>query len=596
MFDRIINNFGLVSVEELRRLADGNNGIFNKKFQSKKKNDDKDSLDTFKELTNTIDEIIDAMPTITIPSTIVGKTRYEGFKEIVKLYKKQNMSKVFLLSCTMVNLIARHSGAQEVSKVAGFMQNCLALYSIGDNLCSHISFNWDYVDTMYIIVNNDLEGGAPVSMQKYRELNTQYSKQNYDSLSLTNSSTFVLVNMAVEHKETTWFSSEDQVEHAIKMLRTNIKGVVRHWSREDDGTESYELNYEFTDNAILNGKPSNAIIEIQFDDVLMYIIQSVTAVSDEDGCGTNAYEPSKEMRYFWVPKDGVELSRKDVNILNANIENFMNMLFVNNIDTEKFMFTFDDDGNLAELVRPKAIPENFVSPKIPEIIRSVKTLHEKKLSRSYALAGHAGTGKTIGAQQISNAFPDVCTFKITKNVIENEEVLKSMMTYVKAIKRCIIILDDMDRSNLSDKNDSVCAYLKFFDDLNQSAKNDQVSYVFIATINDPSKINKVIMCRSGRIDQMLEIGFPDVEALRYLFEYNDKALNPDNLTDFSQPGFDVEFQYAVESQITAADIYNIFADMAVYTDTGAKFTPENVHEAIDHIKGRNDMANKNYLG
>jgi hypothetical protein len=80
-----------------------------------------------------------------------------------------------------------------------------------------------------------------------------------------------------------------------------------------------------------------------------------------------------------------------------------------------------------------------------------------------------------------------------------------------------------------------------------------------------------------------------------LFSYNDKAINPDNLTDFNDPSFDAEFKYAVESKITAADIYNIFSDMAVYGDTGAKFTPENVHEAIDHIKGRNDMANNNYL-
>jgi hypothetical protein len=345
----------------------------------------------------------------------------------------------------------------------------------------------------------------------------------------------------------------------------------------------------------MNGKPGNAIIEVQFDNVLLYLMQSVTPVNAEDGGAVNAYEPSQEIRYFWVPMDGVELSRTEVAALNTNISSFMNMLFVNNIDTEKFMFTFDENGNLSELVRPKAIPENFVSAKIPEIINAVKILHDKKLSRSYALVGNAGTGKTIGAQQISNAFLDVCTFKITKNVIENEEVLKSMMRYVRAIKRCIIILDDMDRSDLSEKNNSVCAYLKFFDDLNQSAKNDQVSYVFIATINDPSKINKVIMCRSGRIDQMLEIGFPDVEALKYLFEYNDKSLNPDNLTNFRDPSFDEAFKYAVESQITAADIYNIFSDMAVYTDTGAKFTPENVHDAIEHIKDRNAMSNRNYL-
>lgn len=592
MLDKIINNFGLVSEDDMGILLMKNVPTL---FDGEKKNEDKDSLDTFKELTNTIDEIIESLPNIVIPSTIVGKTRYEGFKEVVNLYKKQNLNKVFLLSCTMINLIARHSGAKEVSKIAGFLQNCLALYSIGDNLCSHISFNWDYCDTMYIIVNSELEGGIPLTMAEYREYSAKYEKGNYDSFTLTNSSLFVLVNMMVDGKSDTWFSSEDQSEHSIVTMRTNIKGVVRHWTKTDDDTDSYDLNYEFADSALANGTPNNALFEIKFDNVTLYLIQSVSGINDEDGSGTVNYTPAHEIRYFWIPDEGVELSKKDMTVLNENIHQYMNMLFVNNIDTQKFMFTFDDDGDLVELIRPKAIPEQYVSEELPRMISAIQTLHDKKLSRCYALVGQPGTGKTIGAQQISNAFQDVCTFKITKNVIEDEDIMFNMMNYVKAVKRCIIILDDMDRSNLNEKNDSICAYLKFFDSLNQAAKNDQVSYVFIATINDPSKINRVIMCRSGRIDQMIEIGYPDVNALRYLFNYNDKNVNPDNPTDFTSPEFDEEFKYAMEAEITAADISNIFADMVIYGEKDAKFTPADVHTAIDHIKGRNSMAGNNYL-
>ena len=590
MLDKIINNFGLVSEDDMKLLAF--KGV---PTLDNKKSDDKDSLDTFKELTNTIDEIIESLPNIVIPSTIVGKSKYEGFKEVVNLYKKQNLNKVFLLSCTMINLIARHSGAKEVSKIAGFMQNCLALYSIGDNLCSHISFNWDYCDTMYIIVNSELEGGLRLTMAEYREYSAKYEKGNYDSFTLTNSSLFVLVNMMVEGKSNTWFSAEDQTEHSILPMRTNVKGVVRHWIKSDDDNDSYDLNYEFADSAIANGTPSNALFEMKFDNVTLYLIQSVNSISDDDGGTTVNYTPAHEIRYFWIPDEGVELTKKEMNVLNENIHQYMNMLFVNNIDTQKFMFTFDDDGDLVELIRPKAIPEQYVSEELPRMISAIQTLHDKKLSRCYALVGQPGTGKTIGAQQISNAFQDVCTFKITKNVIEDEDIMSNMMNYVKAVKRCIIILDDMDRSNLSEKNDSICAYLKFFDSLNQAAKNDQVSYVFIATINDPSKINRVIMCRSGRIDQMIEIGYPDVNALRYLFNYNDKSVNPDNPTDFTAPEFDEEFKYAMEAEITAADISNIFADMVIYGEKDAKFTPADVHTAIDHIKGRNSMAGNNYL-
>lgn len=589
----ITNNFGLLTESQFAAIGWFGSG---EKSKKKQKHGEDNSIDTFKELTNTIDDIIEALPNIVIPSTIIGKSRIEGIKEIVKLYKKQNMNKVMLLSCTVINLIARHSGATELSRVAGFMQNCLALYSIGDSLCNRITFNWDYADTIYIVAHNDLEGGVPLTMTQYRDLCVKYEKNNYDGITLTNSSIYVLANMMISKSTQKWFSSIDQTEHTITTGRTNIKGVSRQLIKdEDSNSESYELRYDFTDSALASGKPSNAVFELIIDNVLVYLIQTVTSFADDDNSAITLYEPNRDFRYFWIPMDGVELSRKEVMALNENISHYLNMLFVNNIDTKRFMFTFDDQGDLTELVRPTAIPSQFVSKEIPKIIAGIKNLHDKKLSRCYALVGHAGTGKTIGAQQISNMFMDTCTFKITKSVIENPEILESMMTYIKAIGRCIIILDDMDRSNLSEKNDSVCAYLNFFDGLNQAAKNDQVSYVFIATINDPDKINKVIMCRSGRIDEMCEIGFPDVDAMRYLFQYNDRSINPDNLSNFDDSEFDAVFKEAMEAEITAADIGNIFTDMAIYGTKGEKITPDAVRDAIARIKTRNSMATNRYL-
>lgn len=589
MLDLITNNFGLLTRDEARGVV----GRIGRVSINEK--DDKDSIDTFRELTRTIEELIENLPSITIPSTIVGKTKFEGFKEICKLYKKQNLNKVFLLSCTMMNLIARHSGAKELSKVAGFMQNCLALYSIGDSLCSHISFNWDYADTMYIIANGDLPGGTGITMAQYREIGAKYEKANYEGITLTNSSIFVLANMVAKGNEQTWFSSADQKEHRIATGRTNVKDVARQWVKNDDNSESYELRYTFTDDALTAGKPSNAVFELMFDDVQLYIVQSVNSFADEENANVTQFEPNREIRYFWIPKAGVVLTTKEVNELNENIQQYLNMLFVNNIDTQRFMFTFDENGEIVEIVRPKAIPEHFVSNKIPDIINGIKILHDKKLSRSYALVGQAGTGKTIGAQQISNSFMDVCTFKITKTVIENEDIRKHMLEYIRAIKRCIIILDDMDRSNLSEKNDSVCAYLNFFDDINLAAKNDQVSYVFVATINDPAKINKVIMQRSGRIDEMIEIGYPDIDAMRYLFHYNDMENNADNLADFNDHSFDDALQEAIDTHITAADVKNIFTDMIIYGDPGQKVTPEAIHNAIARVKDRNEKAGRNYL-
>lgn len=594
MLNGIIDKFGLIAFDSTKSIiARPTNNTYS--IVGIKKSDN-DTFNTFKELTETIDEMISAIPNIMIPSTIVGKSKYEGFKEVVALYKKQNLSKLLLLSCTMVNLIARHSGAKDVSKIAGFMQNCLALYSIGDNLCSHISFNWDYADTLYIMASNELPDGINLSLAKFREYLKTFNKNNYNSCRLTPTSISVLAKIMCDKQTFIWESSNDQFNHTIVPLRTNITGYVSHCACNDDNNKDeyeHEINYEFGDYGLnSDDKHKHAIFEFKFDNVIVYAIQSVSATDSSENADNKVYSPSSEVKYFWIP-DGGEVLNSDS--LTDTIERFLELLFVYGMDTSKFMFTFDSEGEIQEISRPTAIPTHYVSDSIPSIINAIQTLHSTKLSRSYALVGQAGTGKTIGAQQISNAFSDVCTFKITKDTIENDLASLAMINYIKAIKRCIIILDDMDRSNLQEKNDAVCSYLQFFDNLNQAAKNDHISYVFIATINDPSKINKLIMCRSGRIDQMVEIGYPDIKSLRYLFKYNDEQINPGNPTDFDSNEFDDAFKYAIDSKITAADIGNIFADMVIYGTKDDTFTPDNVVMAINHIKGRNLMSTNNYM-
>jgi SpoVK/Ycf46/Vps4 family AAA+-type ATPase len=289
------------------------------------------------------------------------------------------------------------------------------------------------------------------------------------------------------------------------------------------------------------------------------------------------------------------------------------MMFAMSIDPETYLYTFDEDGDIREMLRPKAVPTESVSPTIPRIIRAIKIAFDKGLSRSYALVGKPGTGKTIGAQQISNAYPNICTFKISADVITDSDQADAMLRYVKAIKKCIIILDDMDSYTLDEKNDNVVSYLGFFDKLNQAAKNDQVSYIFFATINDPKKVNQRIMRRSGRIDEMFEIGLPSIDTMRYLFKYNDEKINPDNLTDFNDPKFDGVFQLAADAHITAADVTNIFTDIVIYSGSVESMdengevieptkeedveicTPEKIRDAIERIKGRNQMSGRSFI-
>jgi hypothetical protein len=112
---------------------------------------------------------------------------------------------------------------------------------------------------------------------------------------------------------------------------------------------------------------------------------------------------------------------------------------------------------------------------------------------------------------------------------------------------------------------------------------------------------------------MFEIGLPSIDTMRYLFKYNDEKINPDNLTDFNDPKFDGVFQLAADAHITAADVTNIFTDIVIYSGSVESMdengevieptkeedveicTPEKIRDAIERIKGRNQMSGRSFI-
>lgn len=618
----VVNSFGITTPDWLNNLIGG-------------KSDDRDSIDTFKELTKTIEQMIDALPQIDIPSSVIGKGKIDALKEVVKAYKNTNVTKVALLACSMTNLIAKHSGAKSVSKLAGFLQNCMALYAIGDTVCNRINFKWNVVDQLYVMVSTAEPSFMDITLDEFREISKAHSNEINDTITITPASNLAFVKVMNSKEPAKWFSALDQTEHTITPICTNIVECKRvapvrtNDNGDDEADKDIQLRYTFsedceqykhidseTDQNKTKSSVFNAVYKFMFDSTEFYAIQTVRASDSDDGTGT-VYVPSNQLKMFWVPKNRkTVMTKSETSMLRRNVELYVEMMFAMSIDPTTYLYTFDEDGDLKEMLRPMAIPPESVSDTIPKIIKAIGIAFDKGLSRSYALVGQPGTGKTIGAQQISNAYPDVCTFKITADVIVDSDQTDAMLRYIKAIKKCIIILDDMDSYSLTDKNDNVISYLNFFDKLNQAAKNDQVSYIFFATINDPKKVNQRIMRRSGRIDEMFEIGMPSANTMRYLFKYNDERVNKEHPTDFNDPKFDDVIQYAIQSGITAADITNIFTDIVIYSgtvdagDTPAELsgdisdtstqdesvcTPEKLKAAIERVNMRNKMSGNSYV-
>lgn len=576
-----------------------------------------DLSDTFQALTKTIEEFVDSLPSITIPSSVIGANKKAIVKTILTELKRQNLTKVSMMTCSIANLISKHSGAKKFSMFAGFIQNCMALYAVGDAICGHINFSWDYMDSIYLMMNDAVPGVVGIDLQTFRDFSKKYDADNSVEYAASSASIIALVKVMNAHKNSVikWFSANDQTEHEIEPLMTNIKSCKHLASRQNDddgdsgddvariplvcefenGMTVEEAQSKTTSNDQRVNRSIGGVYIFRMDKVKVYLTNSIY-VNEDTESGDQYFCPHRNLKGFWLPIDKkLELTPKDIKNIEDNIESYIEMLFAQSLETDRYMYNFDDEGELIEMIRPVAIPKEFVSNAIPKIIDAIQKMHDVCISRSFALVGNPGTGKTIGAQQISNAFPDVCTFKINAETVVSQENTDTLIRYVKAVGRCIIIMDDMDSYNLNDKNETVLKFLSFFDKLNQVSKNDRVSYVFLATINDPSRVNSTIMTRSGRIDEMDEIGCPDFNAIKYLFEYNFKAVIPNRIPDLESEEFVDVMKTAAESNLSAADIPNIIGDIVIYNGSNDKITPDMISAAIARIKERNAMSAKNYL-
>lgn len=575
--------------------------------------------DPFNELISQIDKLVGAIPNIVIPSTVIGRGRVSAFKDIIKNVTKNmdNVGRFGMTACSVVNLLAQHSGNRKISRMSGFIQNCLAIYSIGDAINNKLKLRWNFCDALYAVSVGIIPQANLFDWDYIRSMtDTFHGKNTMSGNSIPLSSAFALVQMFDKNEAFDWFSAQDQETHHIVPLFTNIERAERIAMYDEDGDSKYDstsLRYIVKREmgcTCKTGGGDRAVFVFKFDSTTVYLHLGLSKIlttknndddddsdtdQDDDASGIIERSPSySNIQVMCVPdKMDTEYAAGKVN---RNLTTFLNMIFAMFLDTENYVFSLNDDSELVETPRPRSVPSKFVSDKIPTIINAIEVMHQKVISRGFAFVGHPGTGKTIAAQQIADHFKDVCTFKLNASDVDDSDIVDSFINYVKAVKKCIIILDDMDSSNLSTKNTSVCNFLTFFDKLNLAAKNDKVSYVFIATINDPSRVNSTIMRRSGRIDEMIEIGYPSAEVIRYLFNYNDEQVNPNDRTDFNDSKFDEAMECAAASHVTAADISNIFADIVIYN--GHKeggIDPQMVMDGIARVNTRNEMSTKNYL-
>lgn len=259
------------------------------------------------------------------------------------------------------------------------------------------------------------------------------------------------------------------------------------------------------------------------------------------------------------------------------------------LDPNKYQYHVDASRIYVKPNEPPADHEYWVqSDTMKKISEWCTNAASQNTSLSYALVGPLGTGKTSTCEHIMGDLASrgfmIITCKLEDRTLDT--VLDRIMFCINMTPKAVILLDELDSLHIKDKNDEANRLIAFF----QRIKDSSTTSIVFSTINDPLKVHESIMTRSGRIDETIEVGFPDEPLMLNIFK-----------NYCVKQGYDIDEQLVgytvkklVEAEMSAADVENFCRQIYIKNGKKSGFTQENLDEVIESFAKSRDASSKSY--
>lgn len=234
------------------------------------------------------------------------------------------------------------------------------------------------------------------------------------------------------------------------------------------------------------------------------------------------------------------------------------------------------------------------------IREGIRNCIEKGRPRGYAFVGYPGTGKSIMMEQLTNEFLDIPVVRFTIDGLMQSarggtgDTMSCIMETLSGLKgagyKCVFLCcDDLDAVELSEKNANVTRLINLLDQLRMEC---MPTVIFMCTVNDPTSLHGTIIKRGCRIDEVVEVGLPSVEALgRLINAFRDET----DRTDYSNEQYRPAMEKMVELNFSFADLANVMSSMVIYYTPGESgFAPEQLADAVEKVGTSRENAGKNY--
>lgn len=259
------------------------------------------------------------------------------------------------------------------------------------------------------------------------------------------------------------------------------------------------------------------------------------------------------------------------------------------LDPAKYHYYVDASRIYVRPNEPRADSEFWVrSNTMKQISEWCTRAAEKNQSMSYALVGPLGTGKTSTCEHIMDDL-SARGFMIINCKLEDRSLdttLDRIQFCINMTQKAVILLDELDSLSISQKCSEVNQLITFFARVRES----KFPTIIMSTINDPLKVHESIMERSGRIDETIEVGFPDEELMGHLVRSYCKKAG----YNISDDVYNSTVKKLVEAKISAADVENFSRQIYVKNGKKDEYTQDDLDIVISSFTGSRSASRKNY--
>lgn len=230
--------------------------------------------------------------------------------------------------------------------------------------------------------------------------------------------------------------------------------------------------------------------------------------------------------------------------------------FIKHFDTSKNVIIHDGTGLSS---RPRKIIEYDIDQidihsLQSEIIKSI----DKGRQRGYIMVGPPGVGKSTGIIKLEQLIPNTPIIYVsTKNIRFNDDII-TVFRFLRSISPCIVIFEDLDSFELSNKHDML--FGNFLDQMD-SLKHDECLIV-IATVNEPEKIHYSLINRRGRFDKVFFVNYPKtydaiIKVFQNKYKHETQCLFPCDCLENNY------LKRIIENELSHADICEILDHLII---------------------------------